>query len=90
VPANFPTPKTPRMCIPALISVLSRSLNPSQMALIEKRHKDLRVSVSYDTFYMYIFLTYLINLFFKSIIKFVEPTSEFLSVLQVKYKKMKK
>ncbi|XP_059447244.1 probable inactive poly [ADP-ribose] polymerase SRO2 [Corylus avellana] len=42
VPANVSTSTTPRMSIPALISVLSRSLNPSQMALIEKRHKDLR------------------------------------------------
>ncbi|XP_041015951.1 probable inactive poly [ADP-ribose] polymerase SRO2 [Juglans microcarpa x Juglans regia] len=39
---NNPRPSTPWMSIPALMTVLSRTLSPSKMALIHKSHKDFR------------------------------------------------
>ncbi|KAG2702025.1 hypothetical protein I3843_06G066400 [Carya illinoinensis] len=41
-PNNRTRPSTPWMSIPALMSVLSRILSPSKMALIRKSHKDFR------------------------------------------------
>lgn len=44
--ANVPKPTTPWMSFPALITILSRFLDASKMALINKCYKDFRVSLT--------------------------------------------